>query len=311
VSARRVTVAVLSLAAGVAGLGLATIQATPAASAPVFVIGRAHAEVTPVLTGEDPIFILVLGSDARPGTAVAEGLGDSIHILGFNPAERRGSLVGIPRDSYVTISGGGTNKINSAMPQGGPEAMVETVEKLTGITFDYYALTGFEGMTNIVNAIGGLDIDVPYSFQGFEGTAFEAGEQTLSGAQALEFSRERKDLAHGDFDRSMNQGRILLAAMAQLREQFSKDPAALYRWLGIGLRNVETDIPIAELLTLAFTATEVPPKRVTNLVAVGSVGSANGLSVVNLPSPHPMFREVADDGYVKPGDIPAEAMPAD
>jgi polyisoprenyl-teichoic acid--peptidoglycan teichoic acid transferase len=311
VIARKLTVAVLVLAAGVAGLGLATIQATPAASAPVLVIGRAHAEVTPVLTGDEPIFILLLGSDARPGTPVAEGLCDSIHILGFNPADRRGSLVGIPRDSYVPLSTGGTNKINSAMARGGPEAMVETVEDLTGITLDYYVLTGFGGLTTAVNAIGGLDIDVPYSFQGFEGTSFPAGEQTLDGGQALEFSRERKDLAHGDFDRSMNQGRILLAALAQFREQFEEDPVALFHWLGIGLRNVETDIPLSELMGLAFTATDVPAKRVTNLVAVGSVGSANGLSVVNLPDPHPMFGDVAEDGYVKPGAIPTEAQPAD
>ena len=308
---RRVAVAVLSLGAGVAGLGLATIQATPAASAPVFVIGRAHAEVTPVLTGDEPIFVLVLGSDARPGTPIEKGLCDSIHILGFNPAERRASLVGIPRDSYVPLSTGGTNKINAAMPPGGPAAMVETVENLTGITFDYYALTGFGGMTEIVNAIGGLDIDVPYSFQGFAGTSFEAGEQTFSGAQALEFTRERKELARGDFDRSMNQGRVLLAALAQFREQFADDPATLFRWLGIGLRNVDTDIPLSELLSLAFTATDMPPKRVTNLVAVGSIGTASGASVVNLPDPHPMLQDVANDGYVKAGDIPPEAQPAD
>jgi polyisoprenyl-teichoic acid--peptidoglycan teichoic acid transferase len=310
VSARRVAVAVLSLAAGVAGLGLATIQATPAASAPVFVIGRAHAEVTPVLTGEDPIFILVLGSDARPGTAVDQGLCDSIHILGFNPAERRGSLVGIPRDSYVPLSTGGTNKINSAMPQGGPEAMVATVENLTGITFDYYALTGFDGVTTIVNAIGGLDIDVPYSFTGFQGTGFEAGEQTFSGAQALEFSRERKALSRGDFDRSMNQGRVLMAALAQFGKEFAQDPATLFRWLGIGLRNVQTDIPLSELMTLAFTASDIPPKRVTNMVTVGSIGSVNGLSIVRLPDPNPVFSDVAADGFVKPGDIPADAQPS-
>jgi polyisoprenyl-teichoic acid--peptidoglycan teichoic acid transferase len=310
VRGRRFAVVALSLAAGVAGLGLATIQATPAAGAPVFEIGRAHAEVVPVLTGDEPIFILLLGSDARPGTAIDKGLCDSIHILGINPAEHRASLVGIPRDSYVPLSTGGTNKINSAMPQGGTEAMVATVENLTGITFDYYALTSFGGVTEAVNAVGGLDIDVPYTFTGFEGTAFEPGDQTLTGAQALEFSRERKTLAHGDFDRSMNQGRVLLAALAQFRDAFAADPATLFRWLGIGLRNVETDVPLSDLLTLAFTGSEIPPKRVTNLVAVGAVGTVGGLSVVNLPDPHPMFQDIATDGYVMKKDIPAEAQPA-
>ena len=309
-SGRRFAVAALSLAAGVAWLGLATIQATPAASAPVFEIGRAHAEVAPVLTGDEPIFILLLGSDSRPGTAIDKGLCDSIHILGINPAERRASLVGIPRDSYVPLSTGGTGKINSAMPKGGPEAMVATVEDLTGITFDYYALSSFGGVTEAVNAVGGLDIDVPYSFKGFAGTSFQTGQQTMTGAQALEFSRERKTLAHGDFDRSMNQGRVLLAALAQFRDEFDADPATLFRWLGIGLRNVETDLPLSDLLTLAFTASQVPPKRVTNLVAVGTVGTVGGLSVVNLPNPQPMLKDVAADGYVMKKDIPTEAQPA-
>lgn len=310
-SGRRLAVAALSLAAGVAGLGLATIQATPAASAPVFEIGRAHAEYAPALTGDEPVFILVLGSDARPGTPIEDGLCDSIHILGINPAARRASLVGIPRDSYVPLSTGGTNKINVAMPQGGPQAMVATVENLTGITFDYYALTSFQGLTQLVDALGGLEIDVPYDFTGHIGTGFDAGAQTLTGAQSLEFSRTRKTLSHGDFDRSMNQGRILTAAFEQFRAGFEDDPAAVFRWLGAGLRNVHTDIPLHELLTLAFTASEIPPKRLTNLVAVGTVGTVGSMSVVNLPDPHPMFQDVAADGFVKPGDIPADAQPAD
>ena len=62
------------------------------------------------------------------------GRSDSIHILGINPAQHRATIYGIPRDSWVTVSTGGTNKINAAMPVGGPEATVATVEQLTGIT---------------------------------------------------------------------------------------------------------------------------------------------------------------------------------
>src|SRR5687768_18568801 len=87
---------------------------------------------------------------------------------------------------------------------GGPEGMVATVENLTDITFDYYLLTGFEGMTRIFDALGGLRIDVPYSFKGYENTEFTEGPTTMTGAEALEFSRTRKSLSHGDFDRSMN-----------------------------------------------------------------------------------------------------------
>ena len=75
----------------------------------------------------------------------------------------------------MPIATGGTNKINVALSQGGPEGMVATVENLTGVTFDYYVLTGFDGMTRIFDALGGLHIDVPYSFEGYEGTNFTEG----------------------------------------------------------------------------------------------------------------------------------------
>jgi LCP family protein required for cell wall assembly len=307
---RRLVAALASLAAGVAGLGVATLQATPAASVPRMQIGDAHAEFGPSLPRDRPIFILVLGSDARPGTPVERGLCDSIHILGINPKAKRATLVGIPRDSYVPLASGGTNKINVALAQGGPQGVVATVEDLTGVTFDYYMITGFDGLTRIFDALGGLRMNVPYSFEGHEGTSFAAGTQGLTGAEALEFSRTRKSLSQGDFDRSMNQGRVLLAAFAQFRAEFRRDPTALFHWIAVGMRNVASDVPLNELLTLAFTSSEIGPKRVTNLVAVGSIGSAGGASVVNLPTPHPVFQDVAADGYVLPGDIPADAAPS-
>lgn len=308
---RRFLVAGMSLAAALAGAGAATFHATSAEAASVLEIGRAHAEYAPVLTGRKPVFILILGSDARPGTPIAEGLCDSIHILGINPKAGRASLVGIPRDAYASLSTGGQGKINSAMPRGGPQAMVETVESLTGIRFDYYALTGFDGLTRLLNAVGGIEIDVPYSFEGFELTMFDEGRQTLTGAQALEYTRTRKSLAHGDFDRSMNQGRILVAAFEQFRSQFEKDASMLFRWLAAGLRNVDTDVSLDELIRLAFTASRIRPDGVTNLVAVGGIGSAGDISTVVLPNPHPMFEDVAADGYVLARDIPADAQPAD
>jgi len=307
---RRLVATVASLAAGVAGLGVATLQATPAASVPRLQIGDAHAEFGPSLEGNDPIFILILGSDARPGTPLERGLCDSIHVLGINPKAKRATLVGIPRDSYVPLSTGGSGKINVALPQGGAKGMIDTVEDLTGVTLDYYMLAGFDGLRTIFDALGGLTINAPYAFEGHEGTSFPEGKQTLTGAQALEFTRTRKTVSQGDFDRSMNQGRILLAAFAQFRAEFRTDPTALFHWIAIGMRNIATDVPLGELLTLAFTSSEIGPKRVTNLVAVGSIGMAGGASVVNLPSPNPMFQDMAADGYVLPEDIPAANAPS-
>jgi LCP family protein required for cell wall assembly len=307
---RRLIAAIASLGAGVAGLGVATIQATPAASVPLLQIGDAHAEFTPSVRGNKPIFILILGSDSRPGTPLERGLCDSIHVLGINPEERRATLVGIPRDSYVPIASGGTNKINSALPQGGTRGMIDTVEDLTGVTLDYYMLTGFEGMRRIFDALGGLKIDIPYAFEGHALTPFQEGRATLNGAETLEYTRTRKSLRQGDFDRSMNQGRVMLAAFAQFRAEFQKDPTALFHWIAVGMRNVTTDVPLGELLTLGFASSEIAPKGVTNLVAVGSVGTAGGASVVFLPSPNPVFEDIAADGYVLAKDIPAANAPS-
>ena len=92
---RMIVAAHASLEAAVAGLGVATLQATPAASVPLLQIGKAHAEFAPALQGNRPIFILILGSDSRPGTPLDRGLCDSIHILGINPKAKRATLVGI------------------------------------------------------------------------------------------------------------------------------------------------------------------------------------------------------------------------
>lgn len=295
-----------------AAVSVLTFGKAPSAAGRAFLeIGRAHAEFAPVLSGERPIFILILGSDSRPGTPLEGGLSDSIHILGINPKSRRATLIGIPRDSKVLISPGGTeDKINVAMFRGGgPEGAIATVENLTGITFDYYMLTGFDELIAAVNQIGGLRIDIPYAFEGYQRN-FEKGMTRLDGAGALGFSRTRHSLQGGDFDRSMNQGRLMVAALTQFRGQFAKDPTALFTWLGAGMRNVRTDLSLDELLALGFTTTDIPPKRVTNMVLIGTSALEGGRSVVLLSDINRGFYEdIASDGYIDPKDIPEQAQP--
>ena len=298
---RKVLALALALCAWVGGTVVGSIgTAPPASSVPLLKVGRAHAEFAPALDGREPIFILVLGSDARPGTPVERGLADSIHILGINPAKRRATLLGFPRDSYVPLSTGGSNKINAAMPQGGPEAMVATVENLTGIELDYWALTGFRGLTEAVEQIGGLTIDLPSPLVGYD-TTFPAGKQRLAGRDALQVARTRKSLIDGDFGRSENQQRLMIAALGQFRLEFAKDPNRLFAWLGAGLRNVETTLSIGELSELAFTAMQVKPTNVTNVVVPGTVGSAGGASIVNISSSaSQLYADLKADGYIVP-----------
>lgn len=309
---RKLLALTLVLATWVAGTVAGSLDSSsPATAAPLLVVGRAHADHYPAFDGTDPIFVLVLGSDSRPGTPVDRGLADSIHIVGINPVDRRATIFGFPRDAYVTLASGGSGKINSAMPQGGVEAQITTVENLTGIRFDYYALTGFNGLKKAVDEIGGLMIDVPYAVTAYERTIPE-GEQTLDGVTALAYARTRKSLSLGDFGRSMNQGRMLIAALGQFRTSFAADQNAMFTWLGAGLRHVETSLSIEELTSFAFLATQVKPMGVSNLVAIGTIGSAGGSSIVNLTDANQaLYQDLAADGYILPRAIPAQAKPGD
>jgi LCP family protein required for cell wall assembly len=288
----------LALAAWIAGSTIGAVTPPGSAAAqPLLQIEQAHADYVPALDGSKPIFILFIGSGARPGDDVEHSLADSIHIVSIVPAKHKAAILGIPRDSYVSIPDRGTAKINSAMVYGGPQLLVETVESLTGIKLDYWALTTFGGFQAMINSIGGLTVDVPFAMQdSASGSNFEPGVQKLRGKEALAFARDRHSLPAGDFGRSEDGGRLIIAALAQFRKEFAKDPSRLLTWIAGGFRNV---------LALAFTSTLMNPKHVENIVAPGTTGMAGGTSIVNLSSQaQTIFDDLKKDGLVSKRNIP-------
>jgi polyisoprenyl-teichoic acid--peptidoglycan teichoic acid transferase len=301
---RRAGLVVAALTAWVAGATLGSLPGTTAASAtPLLAVGKVHAGFSPELSGDKPIFILALGSDARvaDGTPVDKGLGDSIHIIGINPAKQVVTIIGFPRDSYVNIPGVGTQKINDALAAGGPELMAKTLESITKIKLDYYVLTSFDGVKQAVDDVGGLTVDVPFSMHDpYSKSDFSPGVQTLKGFDVLAFARDRHSFSEGDFARSENQGRVLIAALTQFRKEFAKDPSALLDWIGAGERNIQTDLSLDQLIDFGFAASQFNPKKVTNLVARGSIATAaDGASIVNLLSSNrPMYADMAKDAIV-------------
>jgi LCP family protein required for cell wall assembly len=254
------------------------------------------ASYQPGVTSNDPLFILAIGSDARPRKPVNRALADSLHIIGVNPKTGIASILGIPRDSYVPIPGAGSQKINASLFQGGPDLVVETVERLSGIQIDAYMLTGFEDFRRMVSEIGGVEITIPEGMSDFySGAHFDAGPARLDGPKALAFSRNRHDVRGGDIGRSMNQGRLMIAALRELREDVRKDPLTLFRWILVGAKYLDTDLTFLEMVELLAAALTVD--KVKNRVVPGSGGFAGSASIIRLGSAaQAVFRDLARDG---------------
>ena len=273
------------------------------------IIGKAHAGYTPSLTGSKPVVVLAIGSGARPGDDVMHSLSDSLHVIFINPATHKASMVGIPRDSWVDIPGFGTNKINASMPYGGPPLLVKTIESNWGVHIDYYALTTFWGIRKIVDSVGGLTIDVPFAMNDpYSHANFQPGVQKLDGTQVLAFSRDRHSIASGDFGRSENGGRVLMALLAQFHKQFNKDPTSLYTWVGAGLQNVSSiNMSLDEAMNLAWTCTHVSADSVQNFVLPGGTGMQGTLSVVFIDAGRAtaIFKDAQKDAVVSKKNAPA------
>jgi polyisoprenyl-teichoic acid--peptidoglycan teichoic acid transferase len=293
--------AALGLVAALATAAAVTVARRPAAGAegaPAITVQRAHAgSATPTLKRR--IVLLTIGSDAgapkfgRGGSAEG-GRADALHLVVLDTVKRRGLMMSFPRDSYVPIPGHGTNKINAAMAFGGPRLLVATFERLTGIPIDYYALTSFDGLTDIVNRVGGVQVNVDSNIRDrYSGAFLNKGKRKLSGSQALAYARARKTLPGGDLSRSRHQGQILLGGLGTYQRQVAKDPARVMAWLAIMRDEVKSDLPFPELLRLALLATELPSSKISNQVVPSAAGSAGGASVVRLlPGAYSLFARV-------------------
>lgn len=246
---------------------------------------------------KDLLFFLVIGSDARPGEDMTHTRGDSIHVVAVDPLIRRGTILGIPRDSYVDVPGYGTRKINSALVLGGPDLMVRTVRALTGLPISYYAVTGFDGMVRMTDELRGVDVNVPYRMDDrqYSGADFEPGWHHMDGRQVLAFSRDRHSLPNGDFGRSYNQGTVILDSLMKLRAETS-DASGIRGWLNVFFRHARLDMSLADALSFGMLARQMVPAQLYNVVAPGDARDVDGQSVVVLSDQaYALFRDIGAD----------------
>ncbi len=233
----------------------------------------------PASLGTGPRFVLVIGSDARTGKTLKGTRGDTLQVLGID-GKGGGGVMGMARDIWAPMPGGGSAKINAAFAYGGGKGQVETVRKVTGLPIEGYVVTGFGGFQKIVNESGGLPMTVAKKVVLQGKTTIDAGKQILTGKYALAYARERKSLPDGDFGRSAHQGELLLAAAVTARVQ---GVGVVPKEMSIISTYAESDLSATDALTFVASFYKVDPTKVGHTVAKGGFGtSSDGQSIVIL-----------------------------
>lgn len=230
----------------------------------------------------DVIWVLGVGSDARPGDNPLRVRGDALQLVGINSRTGAATAIGIPRDSWVPIPGFGRNRVNAALYFGGPRLLGRTVGNLVGIQPDYVVVATFSGLAELVKGIGGITVRNPRAFSdaSLHPRGWPRGKVRLNGMKAVEFARVRKSLPRGDFDRSANQQRVLRGIHRRVVERAAQPGFVEGQVINV-LRHLHTKgVSPAELFRVAQAIAQVDPAKVTACVLAGRGASINGASVV-------------------------------
>jgi LCP family protein required for cell wall assembly len=278
---RRAVVVVLALALVAFGVPLIG-SSSRSVAAPDVIAGRVHENFQPK-TGK--MFVLVIGNDARAGNPDS-ARADAIHIVGINTKTMKGGILNFPRDSWVSIPGYGSARINEALIAGGPQRLAQTLERMTGIRIDYWVMTGFEGFRAIMKELHGAELRIDrrlYDPSG-SGVNLRPGKQWLAAETSLAFVRTRHSFPSGDVARTTNQGRFLLALLRKFRDKSATNPGVLMRWVSVARRHTRLNISAGELFRLGVLASQVKAKDVGNVTVPVSGGSVGAASVVFISS---------------------------
>lgn len=208
-------------------------------------------------TASDPFYMLLIGvdkSEARDESGEFSGTyrTDTMILARIDPKEKKVTLISIPRDTQVDLGTYGEQKINAAYAFGGATLAVTTVENLAGVEISHYAEIDFDGLVAVVDALGGIDVNVPVEIDDDQaGGYLAAGQQTLSGSQALILCRSRHtydDIGDGDAMRAACQRLVIQAIM---QKALSSDVATLTNTVSTLAEYVTTDLSVSEIVGLA------------------------------------------------------------
>ncbi len=211
----------------------------------------------------EPFTMLLFGIDSTiDGLSNADSFnGDSLIVVTFNPKTFTATMLSIPRDSYVPITcmNNVDNKITHSAGQGGTNCVIKTVQNFLDVKIDYYMKINFTGVVELVDAVGGIEIDVPYNLCeqnskrqfGANMVYIRAGHQTLDGEQALAYARNRKNNSNmcsaewtqgerSDFVRAAHQQEVIQAILDKMKGLSSISD--LENILKVVSRNLDTNM---------------------------------------------------------------------
>jgi LCP family protein required for cell wall assembly len=235
-----------------------------------------------------PFFILLVGNDFRPG--VTGSRGDALHLLGVNPKLKQASMLNIPRDTCWQ-----GDKINAANTRGA-RASADAVSGLIGVPVSYVVQVNFDGFTNLVDGVGGVDVSVKTQMHDeFSGAFFSPGAYHMTGDQALRFARDRHDFPNSDITRTANQGTLILDAMRMLGKNM-QSASGEFRLLALLGRHAQLDgIGIKDLYRLGRLAFSLNPDQIKSITIPITNGTCLGLG----GGAASLFADFADDGVVE------------
>lgn len=223
------------------------------------------------LTGEDtnisssdkidkPFTVLVMGIDSTAPTLKknASGNGDALMLLTFNPKTLNATILSIPRDTYVPIACFANQKENKITHAAwnGASCMIKTIENFTDVDIDYYVKVNFQGVVKLVNAMDGIEVDVPLDFcesNSKRATStdklicLKEGKQTLNGEQALALARHRKTLLTGDLQRGVNQQLVIQGMLNKVKS--IKSAGQMLKILDMVSQNIDTNFTTNQILS--------------------------------------------------------------
>jgi LCP family protein required for cell wall assembly len=247
----------------------------------------------PTLTGNQRINVLLLGSDTDAKFVVGHFNSQSMIVVSVLPSAHRIDMISIPRDMWLPVPGHGRMKIDQAFYVGGVPLAEETVTANFHIPIDHYAFVGLQGFIKVVDAVGGVDLDVshpiadmaypadldangnPYSV---EHLYIPAGPQHLDGSLALQYVRSRHGDLIGDFGRSQRQQELLTAIKHKLDAEGLALIPELPSVLGDLSTSVRTDILVSDLPAWAAFVRGVQDRDIHRYVLSPPTYSENGIS---------------------------------